>query len=131
MHCPSLLQSQVNAQAKLACTAGNSDDVSRSHNLYLNRFVVVQAPEHLDYFEVTVSLCDTLAQLYQKFMDDSCAAPHIVDALSVIDKKLKVRAACQRFFISRCWLCADASTPVVFVTSKRACAEPAFAAAVS
>ncbi len=52
--------------------------------------IPLQAPEHLDYFEVTSSLCDTLTQLYRKFMDESCAAPHVLEALDTIDQKLKV-----------------------------------------
>lgn len=59
----------------------------------------VQAPEHLDCFEVTVALFDILGQLYQKFMDDGCALPHVVDAMEAIDQKLKV---CVCVFVHIC-----------------------------
>jgi hypothetical protein len=52
--------------------------------------VILQAPEHLDYFEVTIALCSTLSQFYQKFMDEACAVPHILDALEAMDKKMRV-----------------------------------------
>ncbi len=59
--------------------------------MYHTAIRVLQAPEHLCYFETASCLFSTLSQLYQKFLDDACAAPHVLDAITAIDDKLDVR----------------------------------------
>eukprot|EP00457_Paulinella_chromatophora_P012977 gb/GEZN01013236.1/.p1 GENE.gb/GEZN01013236.1/~~gb/GEZN01013236.1/.p1 ORF type:complete len:308 (-),score=56.90 gb/GEZN01013236.1/:103-978(-) len=75
----------------------DSDPV-RPQVLKLRKLVVYQFLQLLpsdfsadcwDYTEVVESLCDMLSLVYSKFLDPSCSAPHLHDAVLKADKRIK------------------------------------------
>mmetsp|Transcript_25570 Transcript_25570/g.33447 ORF Transcript_25570/g.33447 Transcript_25570/m.33447 type:complete len:265 (+) Transcript_25570:2-796(+) len=61
----------------------------RNHIVY-NHFVSPPINFELDYFQILISLCETLSFLYKKFMDTSCSLDYSTfEALIKVDQKLK------------------------------------------
>lgn len=46
-------------------------------------------PDHVDYCELVLSLCDMLSLLYSSFLHPSCSPPAVHDAVLRLDRKLR------------------------------------------